>query len=185
MEKLLTFISCLFLLVSVCSKGKAQSDIFLKPGEFKKLSDVELERGGKIFLKSKLYDVQKDSLQFLFNISDDDNPHYLTKKYPLGEVDVLTVKNKKRKTKYGVLGGVALGVASFFLIDAITQNGDENSVKAALGQNPTDGSFEPIAGAVVGFGLGILIGETISIKRFNFKKDRKRAYYKLRQYDYH
>jgi len=185
MKKQLTFIASAILLVSVGIKGTAQSEIFLKPGEFKKLSDVELEKGGKIFLKSKLYDVNKDSLEFLFNIADAENPHYLTKKYPLRGVDIVTVKNKKRKAKYGILGGVALGVASFFIIDAVTKNGDENSVKAALGQKQKDSNFEPIAGAAVAFGLGILIGETISIKRFNFKKDRKRAYWKLKQFDYH
>jgi len=176
------------LFCSVFSFVNAQKDyIGLSKMQIKQLSTVQLVKGEKAFPESYLYGMHGDSLVLLTDISNwNDKSLYAKSKISVSRYDELHITSRAERRRKSVIWGSIIGAASFAIARNVARtSNDERSVgKRVLGQQPHNGYIEGTIAGVTGFGVGMIIGQTLAKRTFNLRKQKRKALRELKAFNY-
>ncbi|RLD22037.1 MAG: hypothetical protein DRI69_02420 [Bacteroidetes bacterium] len=185
MSKLIFFF-CLLGLFAFTTDATAQKKVRIKPEDRGDISMVKMEVGDRVFPKSMLYRVHRKTMTVVKTSMDvsTGEEFYIPVEIDINEFDYITIYNRKRKRIGMLIGGVSLGLASYFVADQLSNKSLDQPSIEILGQAPQTGFIEPIVAGILGGGIGVILGDILSPLRINVKKDRKEAYEKLKRYSY-
>lgn len=176
------------LVVFVMQLGTTQQKYFkLSKREIKQLSTVELVKGMKKFPESYLYGMHGDNLILLTDISKWNEPTVFAKsKISVEGYDELIISNKADRRQKSLLWGGLLGAVSYAAVKKATETKPYETTisKLITGQQPNNGQIEGVIAGITGFGLGMIIGQTLSKRKMNLKKQKKASMRKLREFTY-
>jgi hypothetical protein len=99
------------------------------------------------------------------------------------DIEVAMLRNKKKCNLYSIIGGLALGTASYFLAKEIFYRPKERlslTIMGLVGQNYQSAVWEPYFAATVGLGVGVILGTSLSESKVFPSKDPRQSYWKLR-----
>lgn len=155
--------------------------------QIKQLSTVQLVKGEKVFPESYLFGMHGDSLVLLTDISAwNDKSLFAKSKISVSRYDELHISSKAERTRKSVLWGSIIGAVSFAVARKATKTDfNEQSVgKRVLGQQPHQGYIEGTIAGVTGFGIGMIIGQTLAKRKFNLRSQKRKAMKELRAFQY-
>ena len=168
--------------------GTAQTEYYgLKKAQIKKLSTVELKNGLKSFPESYLYGMHGDSLILLTDVSSWVQPTFFAKsKISIAGYTELIISSRADRRKKSLIWGTILGAVSYAVVQkASSQKSYERTVSQILiGQPSNSGQIEGIIAGVTGFGIGMIIGQTLSKRKMNLKKQKRAALKTLKEFSY-
>lgn len=187
MKKTATFLlAFLFLSVSFLN-AQNRSKVRFKPDQIKKMSTVILEKDGFKYPKSYLYRMDKDSITLICPVRGERYAEqvYCQKKMAFDDWDYLTVSKRSERVRYSLICGLAVGTLSYILTKNALQGdiNDEPNLRI-LGQQANPGRIEATIMGVTGFGLGILIGDLLSDKKVDLRRNQRRKVKELKRYSY-
>lgn len=187
MKKNATLILALVILSINFSQAQRSNNVRVKSEQIKKMSTVILEKDGQKFPKSYLYRMTKDSISLITPVMEryNQDPIYCRKKLAFSDFDYLTVSNRSERLRFQLIGGLALGTLSYIVTRNATRgdiNDEPNLI--LLGQRANSGKIEAALMGLTGFGLGILVGELLSEKKINLRRNQRRMVKDLKRYSY-
>ena len=107
------------------------------------------------------------------------------KKLSLKGFDYATVSNRKEKAKFRLIGGAIFGALGYVVVRNSTRVAtNEVPNLSSLGQEANSGTIESIIGGITGFGFGMLVGEFLSGKRLDLRKNQRKTLKELKRYAY-
>jgi|GEM_PF-2362436 len=164
----------------------AQKKVRIKPEDRAGISMVKMEVGDRVFPKSMLYKVQRKTMTVVKTSIDASTGEefFIPVEIDINEFDYITIYNRKRKRMGMLIGGVSMALVSYFVADQLGNKNLNSPSIELLGQEPQTGFVEPYVAAILGAGVGVILGDILSPVRIKVKKDRKEAYRKLKQYSY-
>jgi len=168
--------------------GIAQTEYYgLKKAQIKKLSTVQLINGVKSFPESYLYGMHGDSLILLTDVSSWTQPTFFAKsKISIAGYEELIISSRADRRKKSMIWGTILGAVSYAVVKkSSAQKPYERTVAQSLvGQPSNSGQIEGIIAGVTGFGMGMIIGQTLAKRKINLKKQRRAALKTLKEFSY-
>lgn len=177
---------CILGLFAFSADISAQKKVRIKPEDVAKISIVKMEVGDRTFPASMLYSVGRRSMTVVKTSIDvsTGKEFYLPVEIDINEFDHITIYNRKRKRWGMLIGGVTMGLASYFVANQFTNKRLNAPSIEILGQEPQTGFVEPFVAGILGAGVGVILGDLLSPVRINVKKNRREAYEKLKRYSY-
>ena len=174
------------MLFSAYSFAQRYGSTTLHPKDIKKLSTIELESEGRMFPKSKLFRMHRDSVLLFTDIAQrGETPLYVQKKLSPKGFDYVTVTNRAEKTKFRLIGGAIFGTLGYMITKNVTRKtAAEVPNIGQLGQDGNSGTIESIIGGITGVGFGMLVGEFFASRRMNLKKNQRKALKEIKRFAY-
>jgi len=179
-------LSLLFCSISFLATAQKES-IGLSKMQIKQLSTVQLVKGDKVFPESYLYGMHGDSLVLLTDISGwNDQSLFAKSKISVSKYDELHISSRAERRRKSVLWGSIIGAVSFAIARNATKtsNGERSVGKRVLGQQAHNGYIEGTIAGVTGFGFGMIIGQTLAKRKFNLRKQKRKALRELKAFNY-
>jgi len=189
MIRLRHLLSTLLILALAFQISIAQKEYHgLTKSEIRKLSSIELIKGEKKFPESFLYGMHGDSLILLTDVSHWNEPTFIAKtKVSIGGYDELIISSRAERRRKAMIWGTILGGISYAAAQQATKTKSYETTisKSILGQQPSNGQIEGVIAGVTGFGLGMIIGQTLAKRKMNLRKQQRKALRDLREFSYH
>jgi len=98
----------------------------------------------------------------------------------------LIISSRADRRKKSLIWGTILGAVSYAVVQkASSQKSYERTVSQILiGQPSNSGQIEGIIAGVTGFGIGMIIGQTLSKRKMNLRKQKRAALKTLKEFSY-
>ena len=188
MKRPLLFLAGILIFLIGSGDLAAQRTVDLDPKVSKKISRVRFYQDEQKFPNALLYKTRRDELTVLRQAVDatTGSPMYIPVRLDPNDFDKIVIYNRKRKTKYQIVGGVGMAALSYFVVDQLSHNNLDQISIEILNQPPEHRFVEPIVAGIIGAGIGVLVGEFLSpvvIKPKSYKNKRE-MYARIKQFSY-
>ncbi|MBX2816034.1 MAG: hypothetical protein KTR24_08550 [Saprospiraceae bacterium] len=169
MSKVLLLLAMCFLCLPSWSQEDQSKVLRYSVHELKNLTKIDLVTQETRLPRMYLQKVGRNDLTVMRVPTNQVNmeTRFVTKTYTFDEINKMTLHNRSRKRKFGLIGSAIGAAAGVALGIAISKEKEQDDNLLLLNQRTESGFAEPIIGGIVGWGVGFVIGEFISPVRLS------------------